>query len=194
MDAAHGLEQADRTALVLPVGHLGGAARVRRLVVGQALHAVGDQARAVDQPDAVLGFRRCEPGAHHSRVDLVGHAGSRGARAVDEQALVRESGSVRLHASDDGGDDDSAGTLHVVVEDAVLRSVVHEDAARVRGSKIFEVQERVRVQLGCDAQVLIDEGIVTFSAHATMAVAEVIGIVEQFLVVGADVEVDRDDA
>ena len=194
MDAANGLQQSDRTILALPVGDLGGAARVGRLVIGQSLHVVGHQPGAVDQPDAILRLLGGQPRAHHACVDLVGHAGSRGARAVNKEALVCEGPADGLHARDDSGDDDRSGALHVVIEDAVLVPVVDKDTARVRGAEVFEVQERARVELGCDPQVFIDEGIVAFSAHAAVAVAQVIGVVEQFLVVGADVEVDRDDA
>ena len=52
----------------------------------------------------------------------------------------------------------------------------------------------MRVELGSDAQVLVDEGVVEFSAHTRMPVAQVVGIVEQLLVVGAHIQVDGDDA
>ena len=130
-DAANGLQQADRAVLALPVGDLGGAARVGRLVIGQPVHVIGHQSGAVDQPDAVLRLLGRQSSAHHARMDLIGHASSRGARAVDKEALVREGRAVGLHARNDSGDDDRSGALHVVVEDAVLVPVVDEDAARV---------------------------------------------------------------
>ena len=125
-------------------------------------------------------------------MDLVGHAGTGGAGAVDDQALVGEALAGDLHAGDHCGDDDRAGALHVIVEDAVLLAVGQQDAARVGRAEVLEVEQRVGEELGRDGQVLVDECVVLLAAHACVTVAQVCGVVEQGLVVRAAVQVDGD--
>ena len=125
-------------------------------------------------------------------MDLVGHAGACGTGAVDDQALVGEVLAGDLHAGDHRGDDDRAGALHVIVEDAVLLAVGQQDAARVGRAEVLEVKQCVGEELGRDGQVLVDELVVAPTAHARVTVAQVGWVIEEGLVVRAAVQVDGD--
>src|SRR5262249_28879444 len=87
-----------------------------------------------------------------------------------------------------GGERDRPGALHVVVENAVLVAVGEQDAARVVGTEVLEVQQRAWEQRGGDPKVLVDELVVSLTAHPGVPVAEGQRVVEQLFVVGADVE------
>ena len=125
-------------------------------------------------------------------MDLVGHPRAGGAGAVDDKTLVGEVLAGDLHAGDHRGDDDGASSLHVVIEDAVLVAVGQQNAARVGRAEVLEVEKRVGEELAGHGQVLVDERVVALAAHTRMALAQVGGVVEECLVVGAAVQVDGD--
>ena len=61
------------------------------------------------------------------------------------------------------------------------------------GPEVLPVQQRVGEQPGGRRDVGLDEGVVALAAHPRVPVADVERVVEQLLVVGADVERDGDD-
>jgi hypothetical protein len=64
---------------------------------------------------------------------------------------------------------------------------------RCRGGQILPLQERVGKQPGHDIYVRVDEGFVALTTDARVTIADVGGILQQILAIGADVEHDRDD-
>src|SRR5260370_7651791 len=73
-------------------------------------------------------------------------------------------------------------------------AVLFQDAPGIAGSEVFPVQERFGEESGCCFDVGIDEGIVAFTTHAGMPVADVVRVVEQAFAVRADVEHDGNHA
>jgi hypothetical protein len=87
-----------------------------------------------------------------------------------------------------------AGALHIVIEHAVVRRVCGEDVAGVFGPEVLEMQHRVGEQLmrGCDAG--LNECVVVRAAVLRVAVTQVERVIQQGLVVGADIQRQRDGA
>jgi hypothetical protein len=97
------------------------------------------------------------------------------------------------HRRDETRDDDRAGALHVVVEDAVVVAVPIEDAARVLRAEVLEVQDRSGEERSGDGHVPVDELVVAVSAHPGMPVPQVGRVVQQRRVVRPAVEAHGDD-
>ena len=86
---------------------------------------------------------------------------------------------------------DRGGALDVVVEAAQRVAVAVEHARGVALGEIFPLQHDVRPALGQRGDEFVDEAVVFLAAHALVPPADVERIVEIFLVVGADIEQDR---
>ena len=192
LDLLHDLQQVNLAVLPFPAGNLGSRAGVFLLVVGQPLHVIGHQTVDVDQPDTLPGFFTAQAVTFHGGADLVGHAGAGGTRAVHHQPLIGKALFRHLQPGDHGRHDDGAGSLHVIVEDAVALAVLHQDAASVARPEVLEVQERPGKHFTGHLQIGIDEALVAFATHTGMAIAQVGEIVEQLLVVGAHVQIHGD--
>ena len=95
---------------------------------------------------------------------------------------------------EDGGHNDGARALHIVVENAVFIAVLHKDAAGIGWAEVFKMQQRVGEHFGGSFQIFGNQRVVACAAHAGVTVAEIGGVVEQRLVVSADVKVDGDGA
>ena len=94
-------------------------------------------------------------------------------------------------AAEDPGQRDRGGALDVVVVGADLVPVARQDRHRVDVGEILPLQAAFRKQLLHRLYELVDEGVVLRAAHAVLAQAEIERVFEQRLVVGADVEHDR---
>ena len=125
---------------------------------------------------------------------MIRHAGARRARAVNDQPLFGEGLLSDFQPGEDGGHNDGARALHIVVENAVFIAVLHKDATGIGWAEVFKMQQRMREEFRRHFQVFGDQRIVTFAAHAGVAIAEVGGVIEQRFVVGADIKIDSDGA
>jgi hypothetical protein len=114
---------------------------------------------------------------------------------VDEERLVLELGVLGLHRGEDRGEDDAAGALDVVVEARDVRAVLVEEARGVLAAKVLKVDKDARPKVLRRLDKGVDKAVVLGPAvRALLAQAEVELVVEQVLVVGADVEHDREHA
>jgi hypothetical protein len=84
----------------------------------------------------------------------------------------------------------TGGALDVVVEGADLVAISREDGDRVEIGEILPLDAAFRVELLDRRYEFVDEGEILFAAHAVLAQALVKRIIEQDLVVGANVEDD----
>ncbi len=167
---------------------------VTPLIVAQPVHAVEQQPRPVDEPDAAGRFGVLQAVADHGLAELVGDADAGCPGPEHHDALLAERHAGDVERGPDGGERDGAGALHVVVEHAVALAVPLQEAPRVARAEVLEVQERVRVQRRDRVQVRGDEGVVAFAARPAVPYAEVQRIVEQRLVVRTDVQDHRQAA
>ncbi|GDY63859.1 hypothetical protein SAV14893_032520 [Streptomyces avermitilis] len=144
MDPADHLVERDagQVVVALPVGHLVGGTGVRHLEVAEFVALVGgEQAVAVDAPEAGGGLVGREPFGDEGVPELVGDADTGAARAEDDDPVVAQGQVTGLGAGEDGGEVDCAGALDVVVEGEDVVAVVVEDAAGVGGSEVLPVQQ-----------------------------------------------------
>ena len=91
-----------------------------------------------------------------------------------------------MPATDHGG-----GALDVVVEARDPVAVAVEQPDRVVLLEVLPLQEGVGVDLGPRFDERVDERVVGFAPQAGAGVAQVLGVAQQLLVVGAAVEGDR---
>jgi hypothetical protein len=183
---------ASALALVRPVRHLGGRARVGTLEVAEVGHVVGEQAGTVETPEAAGRLVVRQPLGDHRVADLVGDAATGGAGAEDDDPALDEGDAAAAGAGERGRERGRAGSLHVVVEGADPCAVALEDAPGVARGEVLPVEQHPREAGRRRGDVGVDEGVVALVAHPGMAVADIEGVVEERRVVGAGVEHDRD--
>ncbi len=94
----------------------------------------------------------------------------------------------RQHA----GQRDRARALDVVVERQQAVTIALEDRQRVVLAKVFPLHERTRKHLVHRSDELVDQAVVVVATQSRMRPPEIGRIFEQGLVVGADVEADRE--
>ena len=166
--------------------------RERRLKVGEIV-ARRDQ-QAVDVEQGVATPRRGDIHAvlRHRQADQLGDAGGRRSGAEKQEALIRELlPPVRRNAAEDAGQRDPGGALDVVIEGADLVAIARQDRDGIEVGEVFPLDTAFRVELLHGRDEFLDERHVVFAAHALLAQAQVERVVEQSLIVGADVENDR---
>ena len=90
----------------------------------------------------------------------------------------------------DAGERHAGGALDVVVEGANLIAISREDRDCVEVSEILPLDAAFRIELLNCRHKLVDKDQILFAAHALLAQTLVKWVVEQDLVVGANVEDD----
>src|SRR5438876_7119930 len=98
---------------------------------------------------------------------------------------------VRRKGAVDAGQRDAGGALDVVVEGADLVAIARQDRDSVEISKILPLDAAFRVELLHSHHELVYKGEILFAAHAVLAQALIERVIEQNLIVRADVENDR---
>ena len=98
---------------------------------------------------------------------------------------------VRRNAREDAGQRNAGGALDVVVEGADLVAIARQDRHGVEIGEVLPLDAAFRVELLHCCHELVDESQIVFAAHAVLAQALIERVVEQALIVGADVENDR---
>jgi hypothetical protein len=93
---------------------------------------------------------------------------------------------------DEAGEDNSAGALDVVIEDRVRVAEAVEICEGVVCGKVFELDEELGEGGFHLAHEFIHEFVHLFVRNTAAAKTEVERVIEELLVVGAEVEADRD--
>src|SRR5207245_5479435 len=127
----------------------------------------------------------------HRQADQLGDAGRGRARAEEQKALLRKLFPGEAQGAVDAGQRDAGGALDVVVEGADLVAIASENRDGVEIREILPLDATFRIELLHRRHELIDKGEIRFAAHAVLAQALIERIVEQNLIVRADVENDR---
>ena len=162
-----------------------------RLEVVEALHVAGQQAVAIDHEDACprLGFAQAF--SLHRQHDLLGDAAARRAGADEGHTLLADLLALGLAGRQQGTDAHRRGALNIIIEAAQFVAIAIQQRHGVGLGEILELQQHVRPATLHRGHEIGDEGVVLGLGHPRMAPAHVHRIVEQGLVVGADVESDR---
>jgi len=127
----------------------------------------------------------------HGLADQLRDAGSRRTATEEEKSLIRDPLLRDAQRSEDAGQCDPGRSLDVIVERANLVAIPVENGNRVDAGKIFPLDAAFRLERLHCADKFRDKGHVSLATHAVLPQAEVQRIIEQRLIVRADVENDR---
>jgi hypothetical protein len=127
--------------------------------------------------------------AEQSRAEQVGKANAGRACTEEQVFLVLELRALELDRVDHAGKRDTGSTLHVVIVDAVLIAITLQQVDGVHSGPILEVNAAFREHLLYGLDELVHEGKELGRRGACLTHAQVKGIVQILLVVGAGIEI-----
>src|SRR5262249_55726569 len=116
------------------------------------------------------------------------NAGCGRSSAEEQEPLIGKLLSGQAQRSEDAGQDNAGGALDVVIEGAVLVAIAREDGDRVEIGEILPLDAAFRGELLHGGHELVDESKIFFSADGVLAQALIERVVEQALIVRADIE------
>ena len=102
----------------------------------------------------------------------------------------RERNAGCVHGGQQRRGGDGGGSLDVVVEGAEAVAIALEQPRGIDAGKVFPLEQDVRPAFFDGGNERLDKVVVLLPAHALVLPADIDGVVEQGLVVGADVEQD----
>ena len=105
--------------------------------------------------------------------------------------LVGKLAAADAQRGEQPGQRDRGRALNVVVEDRNIVAVFVEQAERGVIGEILELDQHAGEGCARRGDEFVDEVIIGLSAQALLAQADIITVVQQILVVGADVQHDR---
>src|SRR5262245_63270435 len=108
--------------------------------------------------------------------------------AQEQEPLVGKLLSGQAQRSEDADQDNAGGALYIVIEGADLVAIAREDGHRVEVGEILPLDAAFRVELLHGGDELVDESEIFFSADAVLAQPLIERIVEQALIVRANIE------
>ena len=165
--------------------------RIAKFVLGEARPILDDQAARIHEPGAPkrLGFGRAL--RHHGRDHEVGDAGRSLAGAKEQHLLVGKLAAGHTQRREQARERHRGRSLDVVVEDVYLVAIfVQQPERRVIG-EILELDQHAGEGLARGGDEFVDEFVIGRAAQPLLAQADIIGIVQKVLVVGADVQHHR---
>src|SRR5262249_57304740 len=122
--------------------------------------------------------------------DQCGDAGCGRPRAEEQEALLGKLSCGEAQGAEYASERDAGGAVEVVVEGADLVAIAREDGDRVEVGEILPLDAAFRIELLHRRDELVDEGQIFFAARAVLAQALIERVVEQDLIVRADIEND----
>ena len=149
------------------------------------------KALAIDHEEALGGFRFREAVPHHAAADLHGDAAACGSGAQKGDAHVGDLRAGRLGSGQQGAVGNRRRALNVVVEGQQAVAVTLQDRRGVLLRKVLPLQENLGIARLDALDEQVDEVVVLLAADPFVAPADVERIVQTLLVVGADVQHDR---
>ena len=150
-----------------------------------------EQPVPVDQEEPLRRRARVQTGLHHSLKQQLRDAAAGRAGAEDRDALLGQRHAGHLDGGEQRAGRDRGGALDVVVEGAEPVAIAVEQPRRVVLGEVLPLQQHVGPALCDGADELLDEVVVILTPHAGVMPADVERIGQAVLVVGADVEEDR---
>ena len=165
--------------------------RERKLEFAEAGGVRGDQAAAVDEPAARVGIRVGHAFAHHLLADQVRDADGCAACAEEEVGVVAEPLVEDAVCSEEAGHGHGSRALDVVVEAADLVAVARQERHGGAVGEVLELDAAAREDLLHRLHELVEERVVLRALDALHAQARVERVLEERLVVGAEVEHHR---
>src|SRR3990172_777893 len=165
--------------------------RVRDLVLGEVGAALDDQAFRVDQPAALVSGGFGQPLRHHGRGYQIGDAGGGFARTQEQYFLVAQLAAGDAQRREQARQHDGCRSLDVVVEGADPVTVLVQQAECVVIGEVLELDHDAREYRARGGDELVDQLVIRGAGDAALPQPDVKRVLEQRLVVGADVNGDR---
>uniref|UniRef100_A0AAG5CP82 Uncharacterized protein n=1 Tax=Anopheles atroparvus TaxID=41427 RepID=A0AAG5CP82_ANOAO len=154
--------------------------------------ALRQQTIDVEHPDLVAGRLQLAALGLHGLHHQIGDTDGRLARPEKHERVLRDALAGEALRGEQAGHRHRCRALDVVVERAVRIAELVQEAERVVVAKVLELDERVlAVPLHDGLHELVDELVVLRALHARVPQADVQWILQQVLVVRADVDHDR---
>uniref|UniRef100_A0A182JE73 Uncharacterized protein n=1 Tax=Anopheles atroparvus TaxID=41427 RepID=A0A182JE73_ANOAO len=154
--------------------------------------ALRQQTIDVEHPDLVAGRLQLAALGLHGLHHQIGDTDGRLARPEKHERVLRDALAGEALRGEQAGHRHRCRALDVVVERAVRVAELVQEAERVVVAKVLELDERVlAVPLHDGLHELVDELVVLRALHARVPQADVQWILQQVLVVRADVDHDR---
>ena len=165
--------------------------RERQLLLVEIRAALDHQPLGIDKPAGLAGLCLAEPFTHQRGDHQLPDARPRLACAEKEQALVAKLPSRDAERGINARQRHRSRALNVVVERANTGAVFVQETEGVVIGKIFELDQRPGEGFRGGGDELLHQGVVDFARGAALVQAEVQRVVQQRLVVGADVDQHR---
>ena len=147
-----------------------------------------------DGPSGSAGALLGQAAGHHRPHDLLADSDASRPGAEHHDRLVAQPRPGGRCPGGQRSQDNGSSALDVIVEGEQLAAVAFQDGQRVRGGEVLPLQQHVG-QLGAHGlDEPVDEVVVVGAADTAVPPAKVHGVVEEFGVVGADVEQHRQGA
>ncbi len=168
--------------------------RVGLLEIEQVLAACLDQAVDVEHGDARLRGGLAQTFQHHRLDDHAGDPGAGRAGAEKHDALVLELPTLHAQRAEKTGERGAGRSLDVVVVAADPVAIAVEQTDGIDTRPILEVDAAGRKHLLHRTDELVDEAVALGDGDARAAQTQIERVVEQALVVGAEIEHHRQQA
>lgn len=157
------------------------------LVLGKLVATVvGDETLRVDQPEALSGLVLSETLVHEELDELLGDTNTGRASTEEDGALVSSGNLGLLDTVDEATEDDSTGTLDVVVEHGVGVLVTLERREGVL--EVLVLDDNTGPALGKGGHELVEELTLLIGGDLVASAAHVQRVVAELLVAGTQVE------
>ena len=132
-----------------------------------------------------------QPGLDHHLQQQAGDTAAGRSGAQDRDALLGEADTGDVDRRQERAGRDRRRPLDVVVEGAQPVAIAVEQTRGVALGKVFPLQQHMRPAMGDGADHRLDKIVVFPAAHPLVAPAQIERVGEPLLVVGADIEHDR---
>ena len=161
------------------------------LEIEQVSHVVGQQAEAIDHKDPAAGFRLAQAVIDHQRHNFFSNPASGRAAAQEHHALIANARPRRVGRRHQRTGGDGCRALDIIIEAAQLVAVALQKSGGVFLRKVFKLQENVGPARLNRADKHIHKFSVLVVADARVTPAHVHRVVEVLLIIGADIQHNR---
>ena len=161
------------------------------LVLGEVRSAGDHQTSGVDEPAPGSGLRRRQPFLDHRSGDQAGDAEAGASGAVEQEGLVYQTAAGDAQRGQDPRERDSGRALDVVVEHAVAGPVSLQQPESIDVAEVLELDQGPWEASGNGLHELVQQRVVGISAHPLGLDSDVERVIEEIVVVGPDIDRDR---
>ena len=187
LDVSHHIEERGRLVDTRPAVHDLGI-RCQRALDALQMWVGDQQSPAVENEHPRIDVFGSGAVDHHRILELLGDPEAGRTGTGDHHAIATILGTQPADRRQDSGDDHGSGPLDVVVERGDAMPILHEVGEARPIGEVLPLQKRVRIHLDHSIDELLDERVVLLTPQTRLAVADVQLVIEQFCVVGSNIQ------